>query len=129
MNTSYSGIITGTINTPETGFPNSIEKTSEFVQIQETKKLKSKSVILKSNLQKQIAWNQSQSMCVLESPILLSQKIFETKVVLPGIEEIVSGEEPDCDEGVANRKDNFKPRSLTKRSPKVGGGRPGWDSK
>lgn len=54
-------------------------------------------------------------MVHLESSILVGQEIFDPKDVLPAIEEIVSGEEPDCDEGISKSKDSFVPQSLTKK--------------
>ena len=68
-------------------------------------------------------------MGVLESSRLAKQENLGTKEVLPGIEEIVSGEEPDCDEGVSNSRDNFQSRTLTKQSTRISGGWPGGDSK
>lgn len=53
LNTTDSGTVIGNGNTAKTGFPHSNEQKSELVQIQETKKLKSESIIPTSNLEDQ----------------------------------------------------------------------------
>jgi hypothetical protein len=87
-------------------------------QIQELKKTKSDSVITLTNSQKALEQqipNLCQSMAHLEGLQSVSTSILDPKDVLPVIEEILSGEEPDCDERISNTKESFVPRSLTRR--------------
>lgn len=91
-------------------------------QIQELKKTKSDSVITLTNSQKALEQqipNLCQSMAHLEGLQSVSTSILDPKDVLPVIEEILSGEEPDCDERISNTKESFVPRSLTRRRVQI----------
>jgi hypothetical protein len=87
-------------------------------QIQEAEKIKPASVIPTTNSQTVLEdqpLNLCQSMAHLESLVSVSTSILEPKDVLPVIEEIISGEELDCDERISNTKQSFVPRSLTRK--------------